>query len=264
MFNNALKAELYKQFSKKSSVISPMLLTIYVSALSYFLIDLYLIQTNQKDNTIYADANIMFYLLLILAFFTYIIVSIIIPILIPTNVFSQDFNNNVIANTIALGQSRKVIFWSKILVTFLQCILYLGLSLLAFITLIYFFGKDSTNIAKSDSNIYQSIGNAIDYITSSITLTIYISSIVITKAMITISIAIFSVCMTKKTVPAFFTSFGLYIIASIISIAFIVIASSYITTLGESNWYLMLILINLFVSCFFIMLSYSIFTSIEY
>lgn len=128
MFKNIVKAELYKQYEKKSSWI--LLVVIFVLSLFAFngvystIVDTYYFSNGDADSIIFTMFTSIMLIVIIRLY-----VLFIVPITAPSSIIGDDFQNSVIANTIASGVSRKTIILAK----FSTLLIHITSMILAFI-----------------------------------------------------------------------------------------------------------------------------------
>ncbi len=205
MFKDIFHAELYKQFSNKRSFVIPIVVFFTTFILSFIFISAIKSAENTLDDSLlFLTIGFIFVILLLIYFSVYFL----IPIVMPIQIFSVDYKNNVIANTIASGASRNTIFLAKVLVAVIQISIYSVLTTIAFIIPFSLMWEETVDILTTFR------GNA--YATPiEIPFILFIIPMIATFKNICISIL--SITLIKDSVGSIFASFGFIIIASIIS-----------------------------------------------
>ncbi|MFV0424439.1 MAG: hypothetical protein ACK5K7_02595 [Bacilli bacterium] len=206
MVANILKAEFYKQYSKKTAFILPIIVFIIFLFLPLSL--LLVAESMDLGYSMNAGTIMLFLTLIIALYIAYLFVIGIIPIMTPINIYGQDYNNNVIANTIASGGKRSHIFWSKYLIANIHITIYFIAAFIgALISLIVFELVGDNSFAEVT---YESLGQSYDALLSFLTVLNAILGLFLTT-----SLSILAITLTKNFVGAFFTTLGFLIVCNI-------------------------------------------------
>lgn len=208
MFRNIFRAEFYKQYSKKTSLILPAVIFIL-----FILVPL--IYLNTLESLLYTrnekEVFALFNLLSVLALGMFVLgvfITFIVPLITPISIYGQDYSNNVISNTIAIGGKRVHIFLAKFIVTNFHCMIYYLSGVLGIIIATSIFlattTEDISELLKLLTEIEVDWGTIMHWFSN-----------VAMALILTSSIAILAITLTKNFVGAFFASigfhFGLYL-----------------------------------------------------
>ncbi len=262
---NTLKAEFYKQYSKRSSYIIPIIFLV-VTAIAIYNITNSAIVSTWYDVTSPSDI-----LTVMISSLTLFVISLVgftlVPIIMGIGVFSQDYKNNVIASTIASGATRTNIFYAKILVAISQSLLYwITIVVGSYIGFILVSLKFDQQLAELVNEFIDDIDFSFFFGTDGVTM--------ILNTLVTllsyISVAALSIVLTRNFVGAFFTTIGFNLALSIIKfiIIYTLVLSNiplYYTTDYATNAYNTASIVLTFISSIiFILLAWLKFYKSEY
>lgn len=205
MFSNILKAEFYKRYSRLSTWIIPV-------AISVFIFIAYLIVS--ADNGDYYTRSAFEEFLTIISPFAMLTIFIgiyfvygLIPVVLPIQTFVSDLKNSRIATTVASGVRRGPIFNAKLLVIITEVALYF---ILMTLTLILIAFMEDITIAEIWDDMF---GNG--YISEAFV--IINMMLLLTYSLVTnILSAVLSSIITKSNVPAFFLTYVLNNVAGLV------------------------------------------------
>ncbi len=229
MFGNILRSEFYKQYSKKTSFILPLvifLLFIIVPFIYFTTFETLIemseamfedygsLQISERDYSQFSNAMITLYISGIVMFLLFIFTTFIVPLITPISVYGQDYSNNVISNTIALGGKRVHIFIAKFIVSNVHCALYYLAGVIGtMIAILLFAATSSVDL----SDLFDDFAN-IEI--EMLTLLHWFSNIAMAYTL-TMSVAILAITLTKNFVGAFFSSLAFHFVLYFIPITFI-------------------------------------------
>ncbi len=226
---NTIKAEFYKQFSKVSSFVIPIVIFVVTLVSSLIILQGYFSEDLEGLFTF------SFVFSWVVMFVMYILVFTIVPIIMTVGVFSQDFKNNMIASTIASGAKRVKIFFAKILVIMAQSSIFaFAFTLAATIAIAIIMATQGLENSALNSFGYSGEDFVVEFISDygfkDMLFSYYLS---VVNLISLIAVSAFSIIITRNFVGAFFTTVGIKLVLN--GILYIISYSIFVVTTNHAS-----------------------------